>query len=359
MFDFSAWVLGAVHLGMFLTFVSNLIYLRRQTPAPLPEPAPRLSVLIPARNEAANLRRLLPSLFEQSYENVEFIVYDDASRDETWDVLAAATDQRLIRLRGSGPPAGWIGKVHALYQATRHASGDYFLFLDADTELAGPDALHRIVSRFLGLPPRSVLTGLPRYGGGGLLLVSLVANAALAAIPWLAVRPLPFPSLGALNGQCWMISALNYRALEPHRHVAGEVLEDVYIGRYLKKNGIAPALVDLRDAVKVYMYNDPPGAWRGFRKNIYPLMGNNVPGFIALFLLYFAVFVAAPFISPWLLAGVYLNKLATDRTCGFPVRISLLAPLAYALGSILQVDSAWHNLTGAVYWKGRRVKSEE
>src|SRR5690606_31674351 len=136
---------------------------------------------------------------------------------------------RLRVLHGDGPPPGWVGKVHALYQATRHARGDVYLFLDADARLSDPGALARLAARFTALPPDSVMTGLTRLVGGARLLVSLVPSAVLGQLPWALVRPVRAASLGALNGQCWMIDAAAYHRHEPHRHLPAEVLEDVLI----------------------------------------------------------------------------------------------------------------------------------
>ena len=260
-------------------------------------------------------------------------------------------------MQGSGPPEGWTGKVHALHQAARHARGDLMLFLDADTTLKDPDALSRLVAAHQALPPKSVLTSMPDYRGKGLALISLATHSILASIPWLFVKRLPFSSLGVLNGQCWMIDTQTYRTFEPHAQVAGEILEDVLIGRYLKKQGISPALVDVQGEVAVHMYDSFAEAWRGFRKNVYLLMGNNPLLFLGIFVLFATIFVAPVILEPRLLFLVYFNKLLTDQRSGFSFTISMIAPLCYVLGSTLQLDSAWNHLTGRVTWKGRPVVS--
>ncbi len=353
MISLLVWFITAIHAGLLLIYVANLFYLRRSGRQAGAVERPFVSILIPARNEESNLSRLLPSLLYQRYPSFEVIVYDDDSDDRTWEILSACTDRRLRAIKGDGPQPGWAGKVHALYQASRHAAGSCYLFLDADTELADPDALSRLVDRYLGMPEHSVLTGMPRYQGRGLLLVSLVPSAILTAIPWPLVRLLPVASLGALNGQCWMIDAGLYRTHEPHEAVAAEILEDVQIGRYLKARGIIPTLVDVQEEINVFMYDSLPDAWRGFRKNAYLLSGDHPLSFLFVFSMFLLIFVVAPLLSVWLLALVFLNKFVTDRRSRFPLWISLCAPLSFLLGSTLQLDSAWHHLTGRVSWKGR------
>ena len=348
------WGIAAIHLVLWTTLLGNLWYLRQQSRQPLDTP-PRLSIVIPARNEADNLRRLLPSLLEQNYPDFEVIVYDDGSEDETWDVLQAHASPQLNALKGDGPPPGWVGKVHALYQATRQATGDRYLFLDADAALADAGALHRLAERFAALPPESVLTGLTRLLGRGRLLVSLVPNAILTGLPWPLVRRVGLPSLGALNGQCWMIDAAHYHRFEPHEQLPNEVLEDVQIGRYLKREGLVPVLVDVQDEVAIHMYDRFGAAWRGFRKNAYLILGGSPWAFVPLFVGFALTYVVAPFLSLGLLASVIGLKAATDWRGGFPLWMSLFAPVAYLLGNVLQLDSALHHWTGRVAWKGRTV----
>ena len=349
------YYLALLHAGLLLTLLANYFYVRRGRRRVVPERYPAVSILIPARNEEENLKRLLPSLLAQDHPDFEVIVYDDGSDDGTWAVLQAVSDTRLKAVRGSGPAPGWIGKVHALYQATRHATGSLYLFLDADTELLDPSALRSLVERFLALPPDSVMTGLVDLRGGGLLLVSLVPNAILSTLPWHLVRPLPLSSLGAVNGQCWLIDAEHYKRFEPHLNLKDEVLEDVKIGRYLNGQSITPVLLDLQKEVAAYLYRDHAEAWRGFRKNAYLIMSGKPILFMFLAINFFLTYIVAPFVWPGFLLSIYLIKAITDRQTGFPLWVTLLAPLSFLMSPILQFDSAFHHWTGRVSWKGRRV----
>lgn len=347
--------LAVLHGGFLLLIGANLLYLRRSRHVHPQDSTPSVSILIPARNEVDNLRRLLPSLVSQDYPTFEVLVYDDGSDDGTSEVIEAYQEQGVRAFAGDGPPDGWMGKVHALYRLTREAEHELYLFLDADAELQHPEALHRLVDQYAALPPDSVLTGLPLLRGGGQLMVSMVPNTILGGLPWPLVRRLPQASLGALNGQCWMLDAERYHLHEPHREVRGEVLEDVEIGRYLKRLGIAPVLCDVQRDVTVHMYTDLADAWQGFRKNAYLLAGGTPLSFVPLYVFFLGTFTLSPLVSPWLLISLYLIKASTDRYCHFPLWITLLTPLSYLLSSALQLDSAIQHWTGRVAWKGRRV----
>ena len=370
-------VVLALHAAVFLILGTNLVaFARMRTralPAP-PEPAAgggaAVTVLVPARNEEANLRRLLPTLLSQRDVAFEAVVVDDASEDETWAVLQEHADPRLVPVRGSGPPAGWLGKPHALYQAARHATGRVFVFLDADAELRDDRALARLVGRWADNGGAgTALSGLPHYldRGPAALLTSLVPFAILAALPVPLVPRTKSPGLGALNGQVWALGADDYRRLRPHEEVKREVLEDVLIGRYLKRSGVRLFDEDLSRELAVRMYGSFGEAWAGFRKNAYLLAGGRPAPFAAFFVLYALAWVApgalalaaalglAPAWAGWPLGTLVLVKLAVDRWGRFPLWVSALAPVTLALGAALQLDSALAHARGRVAWKGRSV----
>ena len=358
--------LVALHLAVLALVAVNAVSMARSRRRRAPADGLRLSVLVPARNEEDNLQRLLPTLLAQDLPDAEFVVLDDASEDGTARVLAAfaARDDRLIVVAGSGPPPGWVGKVHALYQATRRATGDLYVFLDADAELADPGALRRLAERWQAAGGAGhAVTGLPRYldRGPAALLTSLVPFAVLAALPVPLVPRTRRASLSALNGQIWLLGADDYHRLEPHDAVRAEVLEDVMIGRYLKRQGLCLWFVDLGGEVAVRMYRTWAEAWAGFRKNAYLLAGGSPLAFslfFAAYCLWWVVPTAMPLLGAagwWPVLTLCLVKLAIDRRGGFPLWVSLLAPLTLAAGAALQLASAVAHRRGTVAWKGRAV----
>lgn len=367
------WLVAATlmwHAGVFCLLGVNLVFMARSRGKRVaPTVWPRVSVLVPARNEADNLRLLLPSLLGQDYPDAEFIVVDDASEDGTWGVITEHADSRLVGVRGDGPPPGWVGKVHALFQATRRATGEVFVFLDADGLLADRGALSRLVERWSAAGGAgNAVSGLPLYldRGPGALMTSLVPFAVLAALPIPLVSRTANPAIGALNGQIWVIGAPDYRRLEPHESLKNEVLEDVMIGRLLKREGVRLHFIDLKDDLAVRMYGSFSEAWHGFRKNAYLLAGGTPMRASLFFLLYAFVWVLPTLLALGWLAGAVplgwlplvsltLIKSAIDQSGRFPLSVSGLAPVALALGAALLIGSAWAHFRGTVAWKGRTV----
>src|SRR5262249_42625775 len=137
-------VYDIVVLGLLLVLAGNLVgslcALRRLdafTPATRQTQAwPRISVLIPARDEAANISGCLESLLRQDYPNCEILVLDDQSEDDTGAIVRALAKRdvhgRLRLLSGAPLPKGWLGKCHACAELAAAATGEYLLFTDAD-----------------------------------------------------------------------------------------------------------------------------------------------------------------------------------------------------------------------------------
>ena len=141
----------ATFLGILLLIaLVNLLALRRLGRYPLPPLFPRVSVLLPARNEEAVIGDCVRSLLAQDYPDFEVLVLDDGSTDGTGDVLAALarTDARLRVLTGRPLPEGWLGKHWACQQLADAATGDLLLFTDADT-IHHPQALRVGVAALL------------------------------------------------------------------------------------------------------------------------------------------------------------------------------------------------------------------
>lgn len=338
-----------------------------------PSRPPSLSVLIPARNEAANISAALSLLLAQEYPHLEVIVLDDHSTDGTPDLVLeqARSDPRLRLISGAALPPGWTGKNWACHQLARAASGELLLFTDADV-LWSRGALRALVAAQDRLradlltvwPTQQTLTWAER------LVVPLVALAIQGYLPVLGVHYLPFVSMAAANGQCLLFRRSAYFLLGGHESVRSSLVEDISLARRVKRLRLRLRMADGAGLIACRMYAGWPAVRDGFAKNI--LAGHGNLFFLALSTLFhWLVFLGpwlwlalgwmggAPGWPGWPLALIALG-LAVRMLTAFSTRQrvadGLLLPVSVILMTVIAFRSAWWQIRyGGPLWKGRRV----
>lgn len=230
------WSFLAATYLLWLAAWSVFLRFRTVPPADLqgPPSAWKLSVVIPARNEEENLARLLPSLADPSFPLHEVIVVDDHSTDRTAGV---ARELGFPVLSGAPLPAGWCGKPWACQQGADAATGDWILFLDADTvvEAGGLRRLAALARNH----PGAVHSICPHHRIESLheelsAFFNAVMVLGMNAFTW---RGEGVSRIG-LFGQALLISSSNYAAVEGHRRVRGQVLENFHLSEHFREAGI-------------------------------------------------------------------------------------------------------------------------
>ena len=358
-------VLLALMLATALINLWLAVRLHRYEPAVL---GPRVSVLVPARDEAANLRRLLPALAASGYPQLEVIVLDDQSGDSTRTVAAAmaANDPRFRLVDGLDPPRGWTGKNWACHQLAHHARGDILLFCDADV-VPGPSAVARTVAA-LAAGNADVLTAFPWHERGGWFEDAMIPT--VTQLPVATLLPLPLVratragSLSVGNGQWMAWRREGYDRVGGHARVRGDLLEDVRLARATKRSGLRLLPVVATRDLSIRMYRDPSETWDGFGKNLYLLAGGTDIGLAVALTLFLAVgavplalpFSGAPGAAAWIpLALLGGARLATAALFEDRVRSVLLHPVAVVAIAGLALVSRTRHRRGAVSWKRRVV----
>jgi glycosyltransferase involved in cell wall biosynthesis len=238
----------------------------------------KISVMIPARNEENNIGNLLNDLLKQDYKNIEIIVFDDNSSDNTGDIVKEiAKKSDCIRLIHSEVlPEGWLGKNYACHTLSKHAEGDYFLFLDADVRIGSnciSNSLGYMQKYHLGLLsvfPKQIMQTIGEY-----LTVPNMNYILLSLLPLVLVRKAKYASLSAANGQFMLFNAAIYRKYLPHHRFRLDRVEDIRMAKFLKSTGTKIACLLGDDSVKCRMYRGFNEAANGFSKNIISFFGNS------------------------------------------------------------------------------------
>ena len=370
--------------GLFIVrWLHNQAWLEIATP-PVEPPAggPGVSIIVPARNEEKNIRRCVEALLAQDYPAFEVLVLDDRSTDSTPAILTelSTRDSRLIILAGTELPAGWAGKPYALYQAAKVATGDWLLFIDADTFLA-PNALSASLAsaRQTGADLYTVMTEQIMGTFWEKTVLPLVMTALSVGFSPKKVND-PKTRDAIANGQFILIKRAVYDAIGGHEKLHNQIVEDKAISEQVKWNGYRLIVADGRGIAKTRMYTDLPSLWEGWTKNIYLGLSDR-PGLLVLGVFgAFVALLAALFMPVWPLLGwgwyaigggwmalavivealvvwgsILYYRAKVAHGMGISRLYALTTPLGAGVFAAMMVTSAWKVLSGqGVTWKGRK-----
>lgn len=345
--------------------------------------APKVAVIVPARNEAANIGPCVESLSGQQYPagRLALIVVDDDSSDATPAIVAAlAKRDHRIALRHTPPlPSGWKGKVHACCAGVAAAPDDaqWLCFLDADMRAT----------------PRAIASAVTAAADRKLDLLTLAPRHELESFAERLMLPCGLYLLGfyqdlekvqapdsdqvVATGQFMLIRRAAYDAVGGHASVRDAICEDVELALRMKRRGYRVLLMDGNLVLSTRMYTGWSTLWPGFAKNLIQLLGGSLRTALAAPLI-----VALAWLAVWLplqdLAAVLhgvsgaapalaLAALGSAAVVGLHVggaahfRIpwwyGLLFPLGYTAGAVMALDSVRWRLTRRVHWKGRVYSS--
>ncbi|HWL42986.1 MAG TPA: glycosyltransferase family 2 protein [Ilumatobacter sp.] len=363
-------VVTALSVAVLVMLVANLMSIprlrsdRRRTSATI------VSVLVPARDEAATIATCLAGLTRQDHTSIEVIVLDDGSVDDTAAIVKSFADRGVRLVRGEPVPDGWTGKNWACDQLARQATGDVLCFVDADTELepaAVGAALAELESQSAGLV--TLLLAAERRTFAQAVFLPIVNHALMALFPvWLMHRPAAKRVALGL-GPFMMVTREAYDAVGGHAAAPDNIVDDVALSRAIKGAGYPVRLANGTELARTRWYSTVGDICRGFSKNAFGALDYN------LLLALATVFVMVPLLcAPFLrvLVGVWSGSLPgealvqvllilgarviTSLHGNDPLAGVLLHPLALAVwGTTLAWSVVLATTDRTVVWRGRDV----
>lgn len=358
---------------LLLIAVSNLWAWRKLGSYPKPLRLPRVSILLPVREEENNVTACVTSLLAQDYPDWQLIVLDDDSHDATPEALAALARENpaLQVLKGKRLPEGWLGKNWACQQLAAASDGELLLFVDADTRLE-PEALRESVAA-LEAERADLVSVFPRQevlSWGERLVVPILQWSTLSFVPLALAYRWPVSALVTASGQFMLFRRQAYEAIGGHAAVRDQVVEDVALARRITRHGLRWRLLDGSRYVHCRMYRGFRQVYEGLSKNLFPLFDYNAPFFTFVWLYLLTVFWE-PFVVlalwRWGVTVTLTNvRLAlalialslplwaiTYWRFGFPLYLVPLYPLTICLSCGIAMRSMFVTLRGRATWKGR------
>ena len=282
----------------------------------------RVAAIVPARNEEVSIAACITSLAAQP-EIVEIIAINDQSSDRTAEILhgLAKNISHLRVIDAPAPPAGWVGKNHAVSLGAQQATSPWLLFTDADAVL-----LEGAIAKAIALATEKDAA-----------LISFSPEQELQT--WYERVLIPFVYLrlaqrfsfdeindtaskaAAANGQFLLIQRQTYDAVGGHAAIHGAVLEDVALARRVKSAGCRIWFASGFGIVRVRMYRSFSAMWEGWKKNLFQLMGGSTGSV-------FAEFESA---FPWMILVILIIGIKLPVAMFAGVILLLLRQVSYGM----------------------------
>lgn len=340
------------------------------------EARPRVSIIVPARNEEQGIEPALQSLIALDYPNFEIIAVNDRSSDRTSEILERVRqehDERLRTIHVEKLPPGWLGKTHALHLGGSQATGDWLLFTDADVSFQ-PDTLHRAITfsernaadHFILFPTMLTKTWGERMVSAlfGCMLVLAWGHSL-----WRVADPKArdYVGMGAFN----LIRRTALQSIGGLAVLRMEVIEDMKLGKLVKQHGFSQRVAFGRDLITLHWAPGAMGMVRNLTKNFFALMNYRwslalgaVAGVLMVNLAPFVGLLIAP---GWARVGYVLALAAIAAMYLDMPRYSHISPgyfFLHPLASVLMAYSVARSAVltlwqGGVVWRGTKYPLEE
>jgi glycosyltransferase involved in cell wall biosynthesis len=291
------WLWQSIAAARGLPRIPNLL-LPQYNRSPAGDPS--ITVIVPARNEAADIAATLNSLLTQDYPNLQIIATDDRSTDSTNVIIDSIANQHPSRLRAlhvTELPAGWLGKTHAMALAARQAPTDYLLFTDADV-IFHPTAIRLTLANAVATNADHLVTFpttiIKRWDEAAILGFMQILGL-WAARPWRVSDPKAIRDslgIGAFN----LLRRSAYLEIGGFESLRMEIIEDLGLARRIKRAGLAQRVVFGRGLVSLHWASGASGLVSVMTKNLFSAFRFSIR-FSLLGCLWLLAFCVAPAIG--------------------------------------------------------------
>ncbi len=328
------WLVPTLQLALHFSEVADLT--RPEWEPSKDANLPSLTVVVPARNEAAEIEPALRSLLQLDYPQYEVVAVNDRSTDQTGQIMerlaaepAAQGRLRVLHVRELLP--GWLGKLHAMWRGAQQGTGEWLLFTDADCVFHHA-TLRRAVhyatktgADHLVLFPTAHMKTL-----GEQMLISFPQTmSSFAMRPWKVRDPKARDHIGV--GAFNLIRRSAYNQIGTYEKLRLEVVDDIKLGEAIKQAGLCQDVVYGRGLVTLRWGIGAAGIIRNLEKNLFAFLQFRVS-------LVLAVCAVVCFLCVWPFAGLALAP-GWART-GFAVAVALIA-LGYTLTARYGAKHFW------------------
>ena len=369
----TAWFSRVVDAGMGMPKVADVA---KPEWADANASFPRVSVIVPARDEEGTIAGVLRGLLALDYPNYEVLAVDDRSTDKTgerMDEVAATASAvgRLKILHIAELPERWLGKTHGMWTAGQQATGDWLLFTDADVFFR-PDTLRRTLAYaeseradHLVVFPTLVM----KSPGERMMIAFFQTLFAFGHRPWKVSDPKAKDHMGV--GAFNLIRRQAYEKVGTYQALRMEVLDDMKLGKVVKNAGLAQRVVFGEGLLSIHWAKGAFGVINNFTKNFFAVMSfqwwRTVATAVALLFLNLGPFVGVWFASGWSRAGylvALLSMFAIYAGMSLRTKIApyyfLLHPVSTLLFNYALLRSMVVTLRdGGVTWRGTKYPLEE
>ena len=295
---------------------------------------PKVSIILPARNEEEFLSKCLDTLIDQNYPNYEIIVIDDSSEDSTWKIISEYAKQstKVIPVSARPKPEGWMGKNWACMEGYKKATGELLLFTDADTKHS-KNVISLAVSHLLtfNLDALTVIPKMVSLDWWTKITLPMISTFLHTRFSAVRVND-PTKKTGYFFGSFFIITKKTYDSVGTHEGVKQEIIEDGALGKKVKDSGHKMKMVRGDHLVDAIWARDKSTLWNALKRLMIPLYLQS-PGIAVgiFFAVLFLLFMPFPILA-------YSGIVGFDTLSNSLVLVSsLIASILIYVGAITEV----------------------